>query len=220
MQAAERVLVGNVNTHTTQERDRDRRIIAVHEWGHFLVDFECERRLTHGNWAQMLAEMKTIKISLKANARTNALGFVFHKQSANLLKSKSNIEHDVRVLLGGMANEELFFGEDGTTNGAHNDITRVTQLLYHAVGEMGMYRKTRLNFGSLTPDRSGGGRELDDETRSLMEAQSERLYIEAKAVLQALKPLTEYLVGRLLQAGEMSLADALSEIRSFEELRT
>ncbi len=220
MHAAERVLVGNVNTHTTQERDRDRRIIAVHELGHFLVDFECERRTSQGNWAQMLAEMKTIKISLKANARTNALGFVFHKQSANLLKSKSNIEQDVRVLLGGMANEELFFGEDGTTNGAHNDIARVTQLLYHAVGEMGMYRKTRLNFGSLTQDRSGGGRELDEETRSLMEAKSERLYSEAKAVLQVLKPLTEFLAGRLLQAGEMSLADALSEIRSFEALQT
>jgi cell division protease FtsH len=219
MQAAERVLVGNVNTHTTQERERDRRIIAIHELGHFLVDFECERRLTQGNWAQMLAEMKTIKISLKANARTNALGFVFHKQSANLLKSKSNIEHDVRVLLGGMANEELSFGEGGTTNGAHNDITRVTQLLYHAVGEMGMYRKTRLNFGSLTKDRSGDGRALDEETRSIMEAQSERLYSEAKAVLQVLKPLTEHLVGRLLQLGEMSLAEVLSEIRSFEALQ-
>jgi cell division protease FtsH len=32
MQAAERVLVGNVNTDTTLERVRDRRIIAVHEW--------------------------------------------------------------------------------------------------------------------------------------------------------------------------------------------
>ena len=219
MEAAERVLVGNVNTHTTQERDRDRRIIAVHELGHFLVDFECERRLTQGNWVQILADMKTIKISLKANARTNALGFVFHKQGANLLKSKSNIEHEVRVLLGGMANEELFFGEDGTTNGAHNDITRVTQLLHHAVAEMGMYRKTRLNFGSLAKDRSGGSRDLDEETRSLMEAQSERLYSETKAVLQPLKPLTEHLVGRLLQVGEMNLADALSEIRSFETLR-
>ena len=216
MQAAERVLVGNVNTHTTQERERDRRIIAVHEWGHFLVDLEHERRLTQGNWAQILADMKTIKISLKANARTNALGFVFHKQGANLLKSKNDIEHDVRVLLGGMANEELFFGEDGTTNGAHNDITRVTQLLYHAVGEMGMYRKTRLNFGSLSKDRSGGGREPDEETRSLMEAQSERLYSETKAMLAPLKPLTEHLVGRLLQLGEMSLADVLTEIRSFE----
>jgi cell division protease FtsH len=220
MQAAERVLVGNVNTHTTEERERDRRIIAVHEWGHFLVDLEHERRLTQGNWAQILADMKTVKISLKANARTNALGFVIHKQGANLLKSRSDLEHDVRVLLGGMANEELFFGEDGTTNGAHNDITRVTQLLYHAVGEMGMYRKTRLNFGSLAKDRSGGGRELDSQTRSLMEAQSERLYSETRAVLIPLKALTEHLVARLLQAGELSLAEALSEIRSFEALQT
>jgi len=216
MQAAERVLVGNVNTHTTKERERDRRIIAVHEWGHFLVDLEHERKLASGNWQQILAEMKTIKISLKANPRTNALGFVFHKQGSNLLKTKGDIEHDVRVLLGGMANEELFFGEEGTTNGAHNDITRVTQLLHHAVGEMGMYRKTRLNFGALAQDGHGGDREVDEETRSIMEAQSERLYGETKAVLARLKLLTEHLVGKLLEAGEMSLSDALFEIRSFE----
>ena len=216
MQAAERVLVGNVNTHTTKERERDRRIIAVHEWGHFLVDLEHERKLANGNWQQILAEMKTIKISLKANPRTNALGFVFHKQGSNLLKTKGDIEHDVRVLLGGMANEELFFGEEGTTNGAHNDITRVTQLLHHAVGEMGMYRKTRLNFGALAQDGHGGGREVDEETRSIMEAQSERLYGETKAVLARLMLLTEHLVGKLLEAGEMSLNEALFEIRSFE----
>ncbi|MBK8118843.1 MAG: AAA family ATPase [Sulfuritalea sp.] len=216
MQAAERVLVGNVNTHTTQERERDRRIIAVHELGHFLVDLEHERQLADGNWDGIMADMKTIKISLKANARTNALGFVFYKQGANLLKTKGDIEHDVRVLLGGMANEELFFGEQGTTNGAHNDITRVTQLLHHAVGEMGMYRKTRLNFGALANESHGGGREVDAETRSIMEAQSERLYGETKSVLFRLKLLTEHLVGKLLEAGEMSLHEALLEVRRFE----
>ena len=218
MQAAERVLVGNVNVHTTQERERDRRIIAVHEWGHFLVDLEHERQLPDSNWEQILATMKTIKISLKANPRTNALGFVFHKQGANLLKTKGDIEHDVRVLLGGMANEELFFGEEGTTNGAHNDITRVTKLLHHAVGEMGMYRKTRLNFGALNRDGNGGGRQVDEETRAIMEAQSERLYLETKAVLARLKPLTEHLVGKLLAASEMSLSEALVEIRKFESI--
>ncbi|MGJ0484680.1 MAG: AAA family ATPase [Methylomicrobium sp.] len=213
MQAAERVLVGNVNTNTTKERERDRRIIAVHEWGHFLVDLAHERQLTNDNWEQILADMKTIKISLKANPRTNALGFVFHKQGTNLLKTKGDIEHDVRVLLGGMANEELFFGEEGTTNGAHNDITRVTKLLHHAVGEMGMYRKTRLNFGAL----SNESREVDEETRSIMEAQSERMYGETKAVLARLMPLTEHLVGKLLEANEMSLSEALLEIRNFEK---
>ncbi|TFZ00761.1 AAA family ATPase [Ramlibacter henchirensis] len=215
MQAAERVLVGNVNTNTTKERERDRRIIAIHEWGHFLVDFEHERKKAGGNWDAILAEMKTIKISLKANPRNNALGFVFHKQGANLLKTKSDIEHDVRVLLGGMANEELFFGEEGTTNGAHNDITRVTKLLHHAVGEMGMYRKTRLNFGALAND-GHGSKSLDEETRSIMEAQSERLYGETKTALARMKPLTEHLAGKLMDAGEMSLREALHEIRSFE----
>jgi cell division protease FtsH len=214
MQAAERVMVGNVNTNTTKERERDRRVIAIHEWGHFLVDFEAERKRTGGNWETILSEMKTIKISLKANPRNNALGFVFHKQGANLLKTKGDIEHDVRVLLGGMANEELFFGEEGTTNGAHNDITRVTKLLHHAVGEMGMYRKTRLNFGALSAE--GGNRSVDEETRSIMEAQSERLYGETKTLLARLKPLTEHLAGKLMDAGEMSLREALHEIRSFE----
>ena len=214
MQAAERVLVGNVNTHTTQERERDRRIIAVHELGHFLVDLEHERKMSDGSWERILADMKTIKISLKANPRNNALGFVFHKQGTNLLKTKDDIEHDIRVLLGGMANEELFFGEQGTTNGAHNDITRVTQLLHHAVGEIGMYRKTRLNFGSL--DKENRGRDLDLETRGIMEAQSERLYVETKAVLTSLIPLTEHLAAKLLEASEMSLSEVLLEIRKFE----
>lgn len=216
MQAAERVLVGNVNSNTTKERERDRRIIAIHEWGHFLVDFERERKLAGGDWEKILSEMKTIKISLKANPRNNALGFVFHKQGANLLKTKGDIEHDVRVLLGGMANEELFFGEEGTTNGAHNDITRVTKLLHHAVAEMGMYRKTRLNFGALSNDGHGASRNLDEETRGIMEAQSEKLYGETKAVLARQKPLTEHLAGKLMDAGEMSLHEALFEIRAFE----
>lgn len=213
MQAAERVLVGNVNSNTTKERERDRRIIAIHEWGHFLVDFELERKRAGGDWEKLQAEMKTIKISLKANPRNNALGFVFHKQGSNLLKTKADIEHDVRVLLGGMANEELFFGEDGTTNGAHNDITRVTKLLHHAVAEMGMYRKTRLNFGALN---DSGSRTVDEETRSIMEMQSERLYGETKATLGRLKPLTEHLAGKLMDQGEMSLKEALHEIRAFE----
>ncbi|MCY7306088.1 MAG: AAA family ATPase, partial [Rhodoferax sp.] len=127
------------------------------------------------------------------------------------------IEHDVRLLLGGMANEALFFGEQGTTNGAHNDITRVTQLLHHAVGEMGMYRKTRLNFSALGKDKQGVGAAPDAQTREIMEAQSERLYSETKAVLARHKALTAYLVGKLLEAGEMSLSEVLSEIQSYEQ---
>ena len=216
LQAAERVLVGNVNDNTTQDRERDRRIIAVHEWGHFLMDFQHRRKLAGGDWDAMLADMKTIKISLKANPRNNALGFVLHKQDGHLLKTKADMEHEVRVLLAGMANEELFFGEEGTTGGAHNDITRVTRLLHHAVAEMGMYRKTRLNYAALS--RDGSGAPPDEETRTIMEAQSERLYSETRTVLAEHTALTEYLTACLMKAGEMTLGEALHEIRSFERL--
>ena len=79
-----------------------------------------------------------------------------------------------------------------------------------------MYRKTRLNFGALSQGGQEGGREPDAETRSIMEAQSERLYLETKTVLARLKPLTEHLVNKLLEANEMSLSEALVEIRNFE----
>jgi cell division protease FtsH len=49
-----------------------------------------------------------------------------------------------------------------------------------------------------------------------MEAQSERLYDETKAVLDKFKPLTKHLVGKLLEAGEMSLSETMFEIRKFE----
>ncbi len=75
-----------------------------------------------------------------------------------------------------------------------------------------MYRKTRLNFGALSSESS----KVDEETRSIMEAQSERIYSETKDVLARLMPLTEHLVGKLLEADEMSLDKVLLEIRSFE----
>ena len=49
-----------------------------------------------------------------------------------------------------------------------------------------------------------------------MEAQSERLYGETKALLARLKPLTEHLAEKLMETGEISLQDALDEIRDFE----
>ncbi len=81
---------------------------------------------------------------------------------------------------------------------------------------MGRDRKTRLNFVALTREGDSPTRALDEETRNIMEAQSERLYGETRGLLARHKALTEHLVGRLLEAGEMSLHEALFEIRSFE----
>ena len=77
-----------------------------------------------------------------------------------------------------------------------------------------MYRKTRLNYAALTKD--GASVAPDEETRSIMEAQSERLYAETQAALLPFKDLTEHLTVCLMKAGEMTLRDTLDEIRQFE----
>jgi cell division protease FtsH len=81
---------------------------------------------------------------------------------------------------------------------------------------MGMHRKTHLNFGALARDGQGDNSYVDEETRSIMEEQSERLYAETRDILAGLRSVTAHLVDKLLEAGEMSLAKALFEIRSFE----
>jgi hypothetical protein len=64
--------------------------------------------------------------------------------------------------------------------------------------------------------KDGSSAMPDEETRSIMEAQSERLYGETRATLTGLKGLTEHLTECLLHAGEMSLAEALAEIQRYE----
>jgi cell division protease FtsH len=79
---------------------------------------------------------------------------------------------------------------------------------------MGMFRPTRLNFGALAA--AGQGSAVDEESRCLMEAHSERLYQETRDLLARYRPLTEHLAGRLMAADEMDLPQTLEEIRRFE----
>jgi cell division protease FtsH len=123
----------------------------------------------------------------------------------------------VRVLLGRHGQRGIvLWRADGTTNGAHNDITRVTRLLHHAVGEMGMYRKTRLNFGALASDGRGAGAEWTTKRAASWKRRASGCTAKPGALLARFKPLTEHLAGKLLEAGEMSLKQALFEIRRFE----
>ncbi len=214
MQAAERVLVGNVNGNTTQERERDRRIIAVHEWGHFLVDFELERKQTGGDWEKLQSEMKTIKISLKANPRNNALGFVFHKQGNNLLKTKSG--HRAR-----RARAAGRHGQRGAVLRRRGHHQRRPQR-HHARHQAAAPRGGR--DGHVPQDapefrrpqrlrQPHGGRR---DARHHGDAERASLWRDQGHARAPGKPLTEHLAGKLMEQGEMSLKEALFEIRSFE----
>ena len=212
MQAVERTLIGNTDTETTKGREREREIIALHEVGHFLVDVarHCGEDMARAN--QVKDRIGTIKISLKANARSNALGFVLKKPQTSMLQTRADMEWEIMGLFGGMANEEIFFGEDGVTSGAYNDIQEITKLLGRAVSGLGVYKEAKLNLSALSRKNDGTP---SDEDRQVMEKVSQRLFEKTKALLASRRELSRHLADALISSTEMKTDDMLELISAF-----
>ncbi|HZJ49616.1 MAG TPA: AAA family ATPase [Actinomycetota bacterium] len=105
--------------YTARERD----LIATHEAGHAVAAYLCakERRL------EVLSIIK----------RREALGLLAHSDAEErFTRSKSELEGTLRITLGGLAAELLFFGESGT--GPASDLQTATQLAAQMIGSFGM----------------------------------------------------------------------------------
>ena len=215
MQATERTLVGNTDVETTAGREVEREIIALHEVGHFLVDLT--RHLPDASWdraSSVKGDIGSIKISLKANARSNALGFVLKRPRTHLLQTKKDLIWEIRTLFGGMANEELFFGEDGVTNGAYGDIQEITKMLNRAVRGLGMFKDAKLNFSAIA-QQGHPEAPISDEDREVMTRVSRELFDETKSLLAGRKELSRFLADELIAAVELKTEDMLVLIEKF-----
>ncbi|CAN5677886.1 AAA family ATPase [soil metagenome] len=102
---------------------RERDLIATHEAGHAVAAYLCakERRL------EVLSIIK----------RREALGLLAHSDAEErFTRSKSELEGTLKITLGGLAAELLFFGESGT--GPASDLQTATQLAAQMIGSFGM----------------------------------------------------------------------------------
>jgi ATP-dependent Zn protease len=105
--------------YTIRERD----LIATHEAGHAVAAYLCakERRL------EVLSIIK----------RRQALGLLAHSDAEErFTRSKSELEGTLKITLGGLAAELLFFGESGT--GPASDLQTATELAAQMIGSFGM----------------------------------------------------------------------------------
>ncbi|MFN2587385.1 MAG: AAA family ATPase, partial [Actinomycetota bacterium] len=105
--------------YTVRERD----LIATHEAGHAVAAYLCAKD-------RKLEVLSIIK-------RRSALGLLAHSDAEErFTKTKSELEGTLKIALGGMAAEQLFFGESGT--GPSSDLTAATTLAAQMVGSFGM----------------------------------------------------------------------------------
>ena len=103
--------------------EAERRAIATHEAGHAAV-------------AHLVGVGRKLEV-LSIIKRKDALGLLAHSETEErFTKSRSEIIALIQIALGGMAAEELFFGE--TSSGVSGDLQAATSAAATMVGSLGM----------------------------------------------------------------------------------
>jgi cell division protease FtsH len=190
--ARDRVAFGREKKSGSRAMPEDeRKVTAYHEAGHTIL--------------QVLMEEADDLHKVTIIPRGRALGATMHLPNQDRhTHSRKKILSDIAVLFGGRIAEEMFCGD--ITTGASNDIQRATSLARGMVFEWGMSDK--MGPMKYTEERDGmmgeesvvsvsaeTRRELDQEVRSIIDAQYER----AKRTIEQNRDALERIAKALLE---------------------
>src|SRR6266550_628368 len=190
--ALERVVAGLQQKKVLTEKER--RILSYHEGGHALM--------AH----LMGSAMELQKVTIVS--RGEALGYAFYlPEEDRYLHTKEELIDRMIVALAGRAAEEVVFGR--VTNGAANDLEKVTDIARSMVFEWGMAES--VSSRTLRADNYA----LSEATKSLRDQEQARLtdsaYAEAVRLLQKHRVWLDRLAGLLLEK-ETLLRDEVVEL--------
>ena len=178
--AIERVVAGLQQKKVLTEKER--RILAYHEGGHALM--------AH----LMGSAMELQKVTIVS--RGEALGYAFYlPEEDRYLHTKEELVDVMIIALAGRAAEEVVFGR--VTNGAANDLEKVTEIARAMVFEWGM--SDSVSSRTMRADNYA----LSEETKRLRDSEQARLtdgaYEEAVRLLQKHRAPLDRLASALLE---------------------
>ncbi len=192
-EAIDRVVAGLRKRRMMSPKEKE--IVAYHESGHALV-----AALTPG--ADPVHKISIVQRGIAALGYTQQL-----PTEDRYLMSKQELLARVDVLLAGRIAEELIFGEIST--GAHNDLTRATDIARTMVKEYGMsdrlgpvaFDKPRRSPFPVSPDVDGRAeyseetaQAIDREVRAILEASQERVRVLLRSHRQTLERVAKRLL--------------------------
>ena len=208
--AIDRVLAGPEKKDRVMSEKR-KELVAYHEAGHALVG------------ALMPDYDPVQKISIIPRGRAGGLTWFTPSEDRmdSGLYSRSYLQNQMAVALGGRIAEEIVFGEEEVTTGASNDLQQVARVAKQMVTRFGMSDR----LGPVALGRQQGnmflGRDIaaerdfseetaaaiDDEVRNLVE----QAYRRAKAVLVQNRPVLDKLAEMLVEKETVD-SDELQEL--------
>lgn len=200
VRAFERATIGLTDRATTAEKDKQRERIALHELGHFLM--QIHPMLRQGLSLEQIKERSgLLKISTESVSKLGALGYVLATSDDVSLRTLVELEQDVMQLYGGVAAEEIFYGERGISVGSQNDIEKVTKLLNLMVNRLSMYSHSKLDYSQLRQENSHG------DTLKQVEAKADELYTQTLEAMHEYTGLIGVLKDTLLERYVLSKDD-------------
>ena len=208
--AIERVMAGPEKKDSVMS-DRRKRLVAYHEAGHALVG------------ALMPDYDPVQKISIIP--RGNAGGLTFFTPSEERMESglysRTYLQNQMAVALGGRVAEEIVYGDDEVTTGASNDLQQVASTARQMITRFGMSDK----LGPVALGRSQGGmflgrdiaaeRDFSEDTAATIDEEVSEL------VAVAHKRATKVLVDNrsvLDELAEMLVDQETVDAEEFQEL--
>ena len=171
--------------------DHERRVVATHEAGHATIAFLTERR--------KLEVLSIVK-------RSGSLGLLAHGDLDEVYtRSRSELHALVDIAMGGMAAEELYFGESST--GPSGDLQAATRVACEAVGAAGMggslVSLAAVENGPLGDTNLVGRTLADPNTRPEVDRMLAVSKSRVRALLDANRHILEALRDALLEREEL-----------------
>ncbi len=215
--AIERVMAGPEKKDTVISEKR-KRLVAYHEAGHALVG------------ALMPDYDPVQKISIIPRGQAGGLTFFTpsEERMESGLYSRSYLQNQMAVALGGRVAEEIVYGEDEVTTGASNDLKQVAQVARQMVTRFGMSDK----LGPIALGRSQGGmflgreiaseRDFSEDTAATIDAEVSDLvevaYIRATKVLVDNRNILDELAEMLIEKETVN-SEELQELLILREVK-
>jgi cell division protease FtsH len=216
--AIDRVLAGPEKKDRVMSEKR-KELVAYHEAGHALVG------------ALMPDYDPVQKISIIPRGRAGGLTWFTPSEDRmdSGLYSRSYLENQMAVALGGRIAEELIFGEEEVTTGASNDLQQVARVARQMVTRFGMSDK----LGPVALGRQQGNmflgrdimseRDFSEETAAAIDEEVRQLvdsaYARAKQVLTDNRHILDQLAQMLVEKETVD-AEELQELLANNDVKT
>ena len=187
----EKVTIGLPKTRVMDEETRQ--LVAYHEAGHAVMG--------------VLTGEKIGKVTILPRGGAGGFTQFVPKEDGGMV-SRTTLENQIKIALGGRAAEELVFGRPDVTTGAVGDLQRVTQMVYQMFANYGFS-----SLGNLVIDEGSSEylkSQVDQDVVSLIEKLYHETLCELSRNRTHLDRITEYLMEHDTIRGDSELLVTLS----------